>query len=199
MKLIVGLGNPGSSYANNRHNIGFMCLSAFAKQHNINFNKKQGRARTGTGDIAGHPVILARPQTYMNASGQAVDHLVQRYKVNLADLMIIHDDIDLPLGKIRIKQGGGAGGHHGIESVIDWLENPDFVRMRIGVGRPAAIHDDRDAAVINFVLNNFSEKEKQVIIPALTRALDALNCWITEGLAPAMNKFNRNNETAVPD
>ena len=109
MKLIIGLGNPGRGYAHNRHNIGFMCLRHFARAHGIRFDKKQGRARTGTGEVAGGKVILARPQTYMNQSGQSVSRLVKKFNINPDDLLIIHDDLDLPLGKIRIRQGGSSG------------------------------------------------------------------------------------------
>jgi len=194
MKLIVGLGNPGFSYANNRHNVGFVCLSSFAKSHDISFDKKQGQARIGTGEIADNPVILARPQTYVNASGEAVNYLVNRYQVDLTDLIVIHDDLDLPLGKLRIKQGGGSGGHRGIESIIDWLESPDFVRVRIGIGRPLDIGENKETAIVNYVLNDFTDEEKQVMTPVVTRVGDALLYWITDGLDAAMNKFNQNSE-----
>lgn len=192
MKLIVGLGNPGPVYANSRHNIGFMCVSAFAKSHGIDFNKKQGQARVGTGEISGVKAVLARPQTFMNLSGKAVDYLVDRYKVDLADLIVIHDDLDLPPGKIRIRKGGRAGGHHGIESILDWLEDSDFVRIRIGIGRPENVENGFEEAVINFVLSNFTEEERKIIAPAINRVTEALDSLITEGLEKAMNKYNRN-------
>ena len=119
MKLIVGLGNPGRGYANNRHNMGFMCLNYFARTQGIQFDKKQGKARIGTGEVAGNKVVLARPQTYMNQSGQSVSRLVKKFNISLDDLLVIHDDLDLPLGKIRIRQGGSSGGHKGIESIIN--------------------------------------------------------------------------------
>ncbi|MBI4188397.1 MAG: aminoacyl-tRNA hydrolase, partial [Chloroflexi bacterium] len=158
MNLIVGLGNPGRSYANNRHNLGFMCLSYFAKKHGLSFDKKQGQARTASGEVAGHKVILARPQTYMNASGEAVSYLVRKYKVSLEDLIVVHDDLDLPVGKIRIRRGGSAAGHKGIKSIIADLGSPDFVRIRVGIGQSG---DSRlnENDVIDYVLGGFSEEE----------------------------------------
>jgi peptidyl-tRNA hydrolase, PTH1 family len=197
MKLIVGLGNPGTGYAGSRHNIGFMCLSAFAGEHRINFDKKQGQARVGSGLIHDVQVVMARPQTYMNASGQAVEYLVKKYKVELVDLIVIHDDLDLPLGKIRIRKSGSAAGHHGIESIIEWLGSPDFIRVRVGIGRPQTPESSEDA-VIRFVLSNFTEAEKQIIAPVVSRVVESLECLVTAGLEAAMNKFNRNGETAAP-
>ena len=181
------------AYSNNRHNIGFMCLSRFAKQYKITFDKKQGKARVGQGEAAGQPVVLARPQTYMNASGEAVSYLVNRYKVEMDDLIVIHDDMDLPLGKIRIRQSGRSAGHKGIGSIINSLENENFIRVRVGIGRPEPT-EDNGAEVIDFVLNDFSEEEVKAIDPVISRVSEALLCLITEGLEPAMNKFNRSPE-----
>jgi PTH1 family peptidyl-tRNA hydrolase len=193
MKLIVGLGNPGMAYSNNRHNIGFMCISRFAKQHKITFDKKQGQARVGLGEVSGQPAVLARPQTYMNASGEAVRYLVNRYKIDMNDLIVIHDDMDLPLGKIRIRQSGRSAGHKGIESIISYLDNPEFIRVRVGIGRPEET-GEKDSEVIGFVLNDFTDEETKVIAPVISRVSEALWCLITEGLEPAMNKFNRSPE-----
>lgn len=193
MKLIVGLGNPGIGYAKNRHNIGFMCINHFAKQYTIAFDKKKGQARIGEGEVAGSRVILARPQTFMNASGKAVDSLMAKYKVDPADLIVIHDDLDLPLGRIRIRQGGSAAGHHGIESIISYIESPDFIRMRIGIGRPATEDDNKDAEVIKFVLSSFSAEDKKIVDDILSRVSEALLALITDGLEAAMNKYNRTN------
>ena len=136
MRLIVGLGNPGLKYSRNRHNIGFMCLNRFARKHGIRFARKQSQARIGEGEITGTKLILARPQTMMNLSGNSISRLVKRYKIDPADMIIIHDDLDLPLGKIRVRQGGRSAGHKGIESIIACLENSDFIRIRVGIGRP---------------------------------------------------------------
>ena len=189
MKLIVGLGNPGRGYAKNRHNLGFMCLNYFAKAHAIRFDKKQGNARTGSGEVAGHKLVVARPQTYMNQSGQAVSSLVRRFNISLEDLTVIHDDLDLPLGKIRIRQGGGAGGHKGIASVITGLGSPDFTRLRVGIGRPA-ITEVTEADVIDYVLSDFTTAEKRVVAQVIPTVSDAVLCILTEGLTAAMNEYN---------
>ena len=193
MKLIVGLGNPGRAYANNRHNVGFMCLRHFAKTQGIRLDKKQGQARTGIGEVAGSKVVLARPQTYMNHSGQSVSRLVKRFNINPDDLLVIHDDLDLPLGKIRIRQGGGSGGHKGINSITADLDSQDFVRIRIGIGRPTTVEGDtkdKEAEIIAYVLSDFTPEEKQVITKVIPRAGETIHCLLTEGLAVAMNKYN---------
>jgi PTH1 family peptidyl-tRNA hydrolase len=191
MKLIAGLGNPGIFYAYNRHNIGFMCVRHLGNTYKIKLNKKQGNARTGIGEITGEKVILARPQTYMNNSGEAVDRLVNRYEIELADLIVIHDDLDLPVGKIRIRRGGGSGGHKGIESSIYYIESGDFYRVRVGIGRPDEVNTtDKEAAVIDHVLSNFSREEKKIIKRIVPEVDKAVVCLITEGLEAAMNKYN---------
>jgi PTH1 family peptidyl-tRNA hydrolase len=187
MKLIVGLGNPGRVYANNRHNIGFICINHFARTHSIKFDRKQGRARIGMGKIAGNEVVLAKPQTYVNLSGKSVSQLVQRFNISLDDLIIIHDDLDLPLGKIRLSYGSSSGGHKGIDSLINYLGNQDFTRIRIGVGRPAEASEDE---IIAYVLSDFTPEQKQAIVPVIPKVSEAILCLLTEGLTPAMNKYN---------
>jgi len=192
MKLIVGLGNPGRTYANNRHNVGFMCLNHFAKTQGIRFDKKQGQARIGSGKVAGSEVILARPQTYMNTSGQSVSRLLKRFNIDLNDLLVIHDDLDLPLGKIRIRQGGSSGGHKGIDSIISYLESQDFPRLKIGIGRPAtSFAEISETDIIAYVLSDFTPEEKQVVIQVVPRVSEAIFCLLTEGLTVAMNKYNQ--------
>jgi len=193
MKLIVGLGNPGREYANNRHNVGFICLNHFARSQGVRFDKKQGKARIGTGEVAGSKVVLARPQTYVNLSGQSVSRLVKKFNINLDDLLIIHDDLDLPLGKIRIRQGGSSGGHKGIDSIIADLDSQDFIHIRIGIGRPTTVEGDtqaREAEIIAYVLSNFTPEEKQAITKVIPRVSEAIYCLLTEGLVAAMNKYN---------
>ncbi len=192
MKLIVGLGNPGLVYSHNRHNIGFMCLSRFARMHGIRFAHKKGQARVAEGEIAGTNVILARPQTMMNRSGLSVSRLVQRYKISPEDLIIIHDDLDLPLGKIRIRKGGRSGGHKGIESIIEELGSTDFVRIRVGIGRPDAMGAgrDKDAEVVDHVLGDFEAGENRVATEVKNIVAEAISCLISEGLAAAMNRYN---------
>jgi len=193
MKLIVGLGNPGQVYARNRHNIGFMCLSHFAKTHSIRFDKKQGQARTGVGEVAVNKLVLGRPQTGMNLSGQSVNRLVKRFDVNLNDLLIIHDDLDLPLGKIRISRGSSSGGHKGIESIIRQLGSADFVRIRVGIGRPdvrEGSDKDKEAEIIRYVLSDFTPDEKKTINQVIPRVSEAILYLLGEGLTAAMNKYN---------
>ena len=196
MKLIVGLGNPGSGYSGNRHNLGYMCLNYIAKKYKIKFDKKQGQARIGAGDIDGEPVTLARSQTYMNESGRAVTSLVKKYKLSLDDLIVIHDDLDLPVGRIRIRRCGSAAGHRGVKSIIAELGNPDFIRIRVGIGRPEAIGRGNELptpeeAVIGYVLSDFPRGEKRIIDETIPKVSEAIESLLTEGLTAAMNKYNR--------
>ena len=193
MKLIAGLGNPGRGYANNRHNVGFMCLNYFAKKQGIRFDKKRGKARIGIGEIAGTKVALARPQTYMNLSGQSVCLLAKKFDINLNDLLVIHDDLDLPLGKIRIRQGGGSAGHKGVNSITTELGSQDFIRIRVGIGRPNIIGGSAEiseADIITYVLSDFTPEEKQAITQVIPTVSEAVLCILTEGLTAAMNKYN---------
>ncbi len=193
MKLIAGLGNPGRIYARNRHNIGSMCVSHLARTQGIRFDKKQGYARTGTGEIAGDKVVLARPQTYMNASGESVSRLIQRLNINPSGLIVIYDDLDLPPGKIRIRRGGGSGGHKGLDSIIAKLHSRDFYRVRIGIGRPSLPEGsitDKEAEVVAYVLSDFTPEEKDIIAEAIPEVSQAILCLLTEGLTAAMNKYN---------
>lgn len=193
MKLITGLGNPGLFYSRNRHNIGYMCIRHLARTHKIRLNKKQGLARTGSGELDGQKVMLARPQTYMNESGKSVARLVKNLKIAPSDLIVIHDDLDLPPGKIRLRHGGGSGGHKGIDSIVAYLDSVDFYRIRIGIGRPDVFEgsaEEKEQAVIDYVLSSFSREEKKIIdkvIPEVSRAIVSL---ITEGLTVAMNRYN---------
>lgn len=193
MKLIVGLGNPGRIYARNRHNIGFMCVRHFAKTQGIRFDKKQGQARIGTGEVAGNKLIVARPQTHMNLSGESVIRLVNKFNISLNDLIVIHDDLDLPLGKIRLSQGSGSGGHKGVDSIITHLGSLDFPRIKVGIGRPPIIEDsaeDREAEVVAYVLNDFTPEEKKVITEVIPKVSEAILYLLSEGLTAAMNKYN---------
>ena len=193
MKLIVGLGNPGRGYAHNRHNVGFKCLNYFAKKQGIRFDKKQGRARIGTGEVAGSKVVVAKPQTYMNLSGQSVSRLVKKFNIDLSNLIVIHDDIDLPLGKIRIRHGGGSGGHKGVASIINELDSQDFIRIRVGIGRPISIGNHleiSEADIVAYVLSDFAPDENQIISQEISRMNEAILCLLTEGLTSAMNQYN---------
>ena len=193
MKLIVGLGNPGRKYAGSRHNIGFMCLNRFARKHGIRFTRRQGKARIGSGEVAGNEVVLARPQTFMNMSGQAVDRLVKKFKVGLEDIIVIYDDLDLPPGTIRIRPGGGSAGHKGIDSIIAYLGSAEFARIRVGIGRPEASEGERtvsEADIVDYVLSEFTPIEKRTIRRVVPKVSDAILCLLTEGITEAMNRFN---------
>jgi len=192
MKLIVGLGNPGRGYANNRHNVGFVCLNHFARTQGIRFDKKQGKARIGSGEVAGSKIVLAKPQTYVNLSGQSVSRLIKRFNINLNDLIVIHDDLDLPLGKIRISHGSSSGGHKGVDSIISCLGSQDFTRLRVGIGRPTTegFAEISEADIIAYVLSNFTPDEKQVIVQVTPRVSEAILCLLSQGLAVAMNRYN---------
>ena len=193
MNLIVGLGNPGRGYANNRHNVGFICLNHFAQKQGIQFDKKQCKARVGLGEVTGSKVVIARPQTYMNKSGQSVSLLVKKFNISPDNLLVIHDDLDLPSGKIRIRQGGSSGGHKGVGSIITELGSQDFVRIRVGIGRPVKNEDSTEFSedeIINYVLSDFTPDEKQAITQVIPRVSEAILCLLTEGLTTAMNKYN---------
>jgi PTH1 family peptidyl-tRNA hydrolase len=193
MKLIVGLGNPGILYNRNRHNIGFMCVRHLARMQGIRFDKKQGHARTGIGNIGRNRVLLARPQTYMNASGESVNALMRKFNLIPSDLIVIHDDLDLPAGKIRIRLGGGSGGHRGIDSIIARLGTRDFYRVRVGIGRPDVAENsdaDKEEEIISYVLADFTSEEKKIIDKIIPDVSQAVVCLLTEGLNAAMNKYN---------
>jgi PTH1 family peptidyl-tRNA hydrolase len=187
--MIVGLGNPGREYRETRHNIGFMVADVFASRHEIQLSRVQNKAILGIGRIAEKKIILAKPQTFMNLSGQAVSALVRFYKIPTENLIIAHDDVDLPLGTIRMRPGGGSAGQKGINSIIERLGSQDFPRLRMGVGRPPG---QMDAA--GYVLQPFQKTEKDLVTEFLERAADALDCFIESGLETAMNRFNINNK-----
>jgi len=184
-KLIVGLGNPGSEYAGHRHNVGFRCLDRLARTHGLAFTRWEFRARLAQGEIRGVRVLLARPLTYMNLSGQAVGPLVRRYGIPLSDLLVIYDDMDLPLGTIRLRPGGGAGGHKGMRSIIEALGSQDFPRLRVGIGRPPAGEDP-----VDYVLSDFTPEEGAIMEEVYERVLAAVECWLTEGIGEAMGRYN---------
>jgi len=193
MKLIVGLGNPGRGYASSLHNVGFMCVNHFARTHGILFDKKQAKARIGSGKAAGFEVVVARPHTYMNESGQSVSRLVKKYKVSLDDLVVIHDDLDLPLGKLRVRPDGSSGGHRGIESIIAELDSQEFLRVRVGIGRP--VIDDgsaqvTDADIVTYLLSDLPVEVKRTITQVIPKVSEAVFCLLTEGLTAAMNRYN---------
>jgi PTH1 family peptidyl-tRNA hydrolase len=189
-RIIIGLGNPGEEYARNRHNLGFMCIRDLAQRHGIRLDRKQGQARTGEGKIAGVSVVLARPQTFVNRSGQAVANLMRRYRATRERLIVIHDEMDLPLGKVRIRQGGSSAGHRGIISIVDATGGRDFVRIRVGVGRPEEETERKRDDVIDHVLGDLTPEEQATFDEVIPRVSDAVERILTEGVTAAMNEFN---------
>jgi PTH1 family peptidyl-tRNA hydrolase len=185
MKLVVGLGNPGKAYNRARHNLGFMCLNYFAQSYNLSFSQRRAHCQIAQGEIEDIPVILAKPLTYVNNSGKAVKALIKEWKIPLQDIIIIHDDLDLPLGRIRIRAKGSAGGHKGIQSIIASLGSQAFVRIKVGIGHP------QEGDVISFVLSPFSPEEEEMVKSAIELAGQALLCLLKEGVVTAMNKYNR--------
>ncbi len=191
MKLIVGLGNPGKAYGQNRHNIGFRCLDYFAKLHSIRFDKKQCQARVGVSEVEGEKLLLAKPRTFVNLSGKAVGCLVHKHDIPLNDFLVINDDLDLPLGKIRLRPGGGSGGHKGMKSIISAVGSEDFPRIRVGIGRPQAEEQpNSEDIIVNYVLGDFTLEEAEVVKPVLAKVAEALDCFLTQGIEAAMSKFN---------
>jgi PTH1 family peptidyl-tRNA hydrolase len=184
--LIVGLGNPGRRYAHNRHNTGFQCVDQLARKHGLSFDKRQNKARVALGRVAGKQVVLAKPQTFMNDSGQAVAALARFYKVPPEHILIIFDELDLPQGTVRIRAEGGSGGHRGMRSIIRQLGGQDFPRVRVGIGRPPGRMDPSD-----YVLQDFGPDERMVMDEIYDWVVDAVVCWLAEGVEMAMTKFNR--------
>lgn len=199
MKLVVGLGNPGPEYARHRHNIGFQVLDLFAERHGLAFDKFQKRARLAIGQVTlkgststlsltsswTGRVMLAKPMTYMNASGEAVAALLAFYKIAPADILVVSDDLDLPVGRIRLRAEGGAGGQKGVASIIRQLGTEAFARLRVGIGRPPGQMDPAD-----YVLRPFSAEQEAEMVFVRQKAADAIEVWLAAGIAAAMNQFN---------
>lgn len=185
MYMIVGLGNHGPRYARNRHNVGYQIVEALAAAHGLSFGKRQSKALIASGNIGGQRVLLVKPETYMNGSGEAVQQLATFYKIPPARLLVLFDDLDLPTGKLRLRPFGGAGGHNGMKSIIARLSSQDFPRLRAGIGRPPGRMDPAD-----YVLHDFSPAEEEIMAPARARAGQAILLWLQEGIDAAMNAFN---------
>lgn len=182
--LILGLGNPGPKYAGNRHNVGFRCLEYLAKRHGIAVRRKRHHALIGEGHIGPHAVVLAMPQTFMNDSGRAVVALSRWYKVPAQNILVIYDDLDLPLAKLRLRRGGSSGGHKGVQSIIVALGTQDFPRLRVGIGRPT--HGDP----IDYVLHDFDADQEPLIERACKWAEEIVRTWLDKGIQEAMNEYN---------
>jgi PTH1 family peptidyl-tRNA hydrolase len=187
VKLIVGLGNPGREYAATRHNIGFMVVDRLAHKLGLAVEKKKFNALLGQGQIRSEKVLLAKPQTYMNLSGEAVAALLNWYKLGPADLIVVFDDMDLPPGKLRIRPEGSSGGHKGMESIILALGTDLFPRLKIGVGRPETPGFDG----ADYVLSRLTAGDVKIFEESVNLAVDAICCLVGEGLETAMNEYNK--------
>ncbi len=183
--LVVGLGNPGREYRETRHNIGFMVIDRLGETLNCKLMKVQSKAIIGITKLEGNKIILAKPQTYMNLSGQAVSALAHFYKIGLDHIIVAHDDVDLPFGQIRMRPGGGSAGQKGIASIIERLGSQDFARLRMGIGRPPG---QREAA--DYVLKTFSKADAEFLPEFINRGAEAVRSFIIEGIDNAMNRFN---------
>jgi len=183
--LIVGLGNPGREYKDNRHNFGFMLIDRLSVRLNARLSRVQAKALVGSVNYEGDKLILAKPQTYMNLSGQSIQGLARFYKLPLENMLVAHDDLDLPFGTVRIRPGGGPGGQKGVASAIERLGTKDFRRLRLGIGRPPGRMDP--AA---YVLQDFTQGDLALLSEILDHAAEAVLTFVTEGLNAAMNKFN---------
>ena len=185
MKLIVGLGNPGPEYEKTRHNVGFMGVDRLAEALHIKIDKQKFQSLLGETNVNGEKVILLKPMTYMNLSGQAVRASMDWYKPELEDFVVLFDDMDIPLGSIRLRMKGSAGGHNGIKSIIQHIGTQDFQRIKIGIGRP-----NRGQEVIRHVLQPFEKQEWEPVVQSIDKASDAAQFFINNGFTLTMNRFN---------
>jgi peptidyl-tRNA hydrolase, PTH1 family len=183
--LIAGLGNPGREYKQTRHNIGFMVAEQLSSDLSISMGKVQSRAIIGMGRALDSKIIIAKPQTYMNRSGEAVKGLIKFYKIPLENLIVIHDDLDIPFGTIRIRKQGGPGGQKGVKSIIDHMGTQEFNRLRMGIDRPPGRMDAAD-----YVLQRFSRNEEEQLEPLVKQASKAVQTIISRGMDQAMNEYN---------
>ena len=188
MYVIVGLGNPGRKYENTKHNMGFLTVDAFAEKHGIKVNRIKHKGLVGEGFISGKKVLLVKPQTYMNLSGQCVREIVAYYGIEPEELMVIYDDVDIPMGAIRIRKKGSAGTHNGMRSIIYDLQFDNFPRLRMGIGK------ENRAEMVDFVLSGFAADEKDKIKAAIDNSVAALDAWLDKGIDIAMGEYNTKKE-----
>ncbi len=185
MKLVFGLGNPGKEYERTRHNVGFQILDVLARRYGVSFSSHKYKALVARVRIGDERLLLVKPITFMNLSGEAVAPIVHFYKVPLTEILVVYDDLDLPLGVLRLRPKGGAGGHKGLESIIQHLGSNEFPRLRVGIGRPPGRMDAAD-----FVLRPFTKEEEEIMAVVREEAADAIELWVREGLERAMNRVN---------
>ncbi len=183
--IIVGMGNPGPKYTNSRHNLGFMCIDWLSKEHSIPLSERRRYVAIGKGELGGQPVVLAKPRTYVNRSGQAVKYLLDRFHAGTDLLLVIYDDMDMLQGRLRIRPKGSAGGHNGLKSIIETLGSTEFPRIRVGIGRPPHGGDQ-----IDYVLSGFSRQEREIVNEQIALVGQAVAAILTDGLDIAMSQFN---------
>ncbi len=188
MYIIIGLGNPEPEYSNTRHNMGFDVINKLAKENDISLNRTKFNAIYGTGIIEGEKVILIKPQTFMNNSGESVIEFVNFYKEPLENVIVIYDDMDTDIGTIRIRAKGGPGSHNGMKSMVSCLNSENFSRIRIGIGRPSGEYDR-----IDYVIGQIDEEEKKILEQGQNEAVEAIKYWIKNGIDNTMNKYNKNS------
>lgn len=186
MKIIVGLGNPGSQYRTSRHNVGFQVVDRLAELNHIPIRTKRFKSLYGTGWIDFQQVILSKPMTFMNRSGEAVKKTTDFFHLKMEEIVVVHDDLDLPFGRLRFKQRGGDGGHQGVRSIIDEMGGNNFLRLKIGIGRPPPGMDSAD-----YVLDAFDRNERSLLDQILSGAADSLKVMVLEGLEKTMNQFQK--------
>jgi PTH1 family peptidyl-tRNA hydrolase len=190
MKVIAGLGNPGRKYEGTRHNVGFDVVNELSRRWRIEMIRRRFQSLIGDGRIQDERVVLLKPQTYMNLSGRAVREVMTFYKADPPSLLVVVDDMALPIGRLRIRPKGSGGSHNGLNSVIDEIDSEDFARLRIGIG---AVSSER---AVSHVLGNFDPHERETMDQAAVRAADAVECWVTSGMDTVMNQYNRPEEPA---
>ncbi|CAM4302205.1 aminoacyl-tRNA hydrolase [Corallococcus sp. ZKHCc1 1396] len=189
MKLICGLGNPGREYERHRHNIGFMVVDALLARARAELTQDKFQARVGQGSLGGERILFVEPQTFMNLSGRSVAEAARFYKVDVQDVLVIHDELDLPFGRLQLKAGGGAGGHNGLKSMVTCLGADAFIRVRVGIGKPEG--PNAKERVSGYVLSNFDDGERRQLEELIARAADMTESWVRDGLSTAMNRHNR--------
>ncbi|MDR0469383.1 MAG: aminoacyl-tRNA hydrolase [Peptococcaceae bacterium] len=188
MKLIVGLGNPGAKYARTRHNAGFMMADLLAEFFSAGSEKKHFQALVRQADTAAGRILLVKPQSYMNLSGDSLGDLLHYYNDAVEGFLVVHDDLDMPLGRLRFKIDGGSGGHKGLKSITSRMGTDRYDRLKLGIGRPPAL-----MAVEAYVLQAFSDNEKKIFDLVLAKGVEGIRCWLTDGIVNAMNRYNAEN------
>lgn len=185
MKCIIGLGNPGKKYENTRHNIGFMAIDALSETMGIDLSQQKFKSHYGAGYVNGEKVMLVKPQTFMNLSGEGVRPLIDYYKIDIEDILVLYDDLDLPVGHLRLRQKGSGGGHNGMKSLSQHLGTQNFKRIRIGIDRPS-----QDTPVVKYVLSKFPKSDAVILDKVIKTTVDACNAFITKNFQDVMTQYN---------